>query len=211
MRNVIHRYILKGAKLFVTNVKNEKNILRHELISVRNSLFREKGNTFSLEIRKNLSKLACYRLADGRYLYSPIKSEVDIAPEIYSTIRKKECYLPRCDKNEPGVMSFYKITSTEDLECGSFGVLEPRSHCEEAINNLKDRNAVCIVPAIAFDRSGHRLGYGMGYYDRFLRNFKGKKIGVVFSELLVDSLPFDRFDETVDFIVSEKGVYTVNA
>ena len=194
----------------MANIKKDKDILRKKLLSERYEISEKDRELFSDAICKNLYKLACYRLADRRYLYSAIKCEVDLKCEILSTLRKKECYLPRCSKNETGLMSFYRIDSLDDLELGSFGVLEPKEYCEIDVQDRKSNNSVCIIPAISFDKKGYRLGYGKGYYDRFLKTFKGKKIGVVYSCLLLDALPFDRFDETVDFIVTENGVYTVN-
>ncbi len=183
----------------------EKQMMRKELLSCREQIFSLDGKAFSLEISKNLLRLATYRYADGYLMYSPIKSEVDISSEIERLILKgKKVYLPRCLKGEDGMMEFCRITSLDDLEKGAFGVMEPVLRCP--VERSFSVNTVCIVPGVGYDKKGFRIGYGKGYYDRFLRNFKGMKIGVVFSELILEDIPKNRFDAHVDVLVSEKGV-----
>ena len=138
--------------------------------------------------------------------YYPLKNEVDIRPALEKLLKKegRRVYLPRCVKGSQGLMDYYEISSLSDLEEGSFGVMEPKAECR--IEKDFSQNTVCIVPAIAYDKEGHRIGYGKGYYDRFLRGFKGTKIGVVFSELVFDCLPRGKYDNAVDIIITEKGV-----
>ena len=69
-------------------------------------------------------------------------------------------------------------------------------------------DAICIVPAIAFDKSGYRLGYGKGYYDRFLCNFDGISIGISYDECITQKLCVDSFDIPVDYIVTQSGVFS---
>lgn len=100
---------------------------------------------------------------------------------------------------------FCSVSSQEDFVSGSFGVLEP---------NLKtclpiDKNDLegVFVPALAFDRNGGRLGKGKGYYDRFLKNFNGMKVGLAYSvQISEELLPVDTNDVPVNWIVTEKEV-----
>ena len=66
--------------------------------------------------------------------------------------------------------------------------------------------AVCFVPGLVYDRSGYRLGYGKGFYDRYLSAFTGGKIGVVYSDYVIGSVPRGRYDVTVDILLTEKGM-----
>jgi 5-formyltetrahydrofolate cyclo-ligase len=68
-------------------------------------------------------------------------------------------------------------------------------------------NVVCIVPAVVFDKKGYRIGYGGGYYDRYLAGFRGTKIGFAYRDFIVNSVPHGRFDLTVDVMITERGLY----
>ena len=118
------------------------------------------------------------------------------------TGHKKRLLCPRCE-NGTNIMHFYRIDSLDNLETGSFGILEPKEHCE-----LVDKfiDPVCIVPALSFDSKGYRLGFGKGFYDRFLADFNGITIGLCCESCMTDGeLPRDEHDISVDHIVTERG------
>ena len=85
----------------------------------------------------------------------------------------------------------------ENLKKGSFDILEPTSN-----DKVTSNNCVCIVPGICFDKNGYRIGYGKGYYDKYLSNKSIYKIGICFKECLIDNMPHDLYDIKVDLIVS---------
>ncbi|MBO5745403.1 MAG: 5-formyltetrahydrofolate cyclo-ligase [Clostridia bacterium] len=187
---------------------SEKQMMRMELSVKRAQISSLNGEEFSKKICDNLEKLATYRYADGYLMYYPLKNEVDIVEAIDKILKKgKKLYLPRCEKGSSGVMDFYEVKSIGDLEIGSFGVMEPRESCR--LERSFSQNFVCIVPAIAFDKEGFRIGYGKGYYDRFLRRFKGTKIGVSFSELVMERVPRGKYDNFVDILITEKGALVI--
>ena len=189
----------------------EKQKMRSELSIKRSEISSEFGREYSEKICINLEKLATYRYAESYLLYYPLRNEVDITPVINKLLSKKgaKVYLPRCIKGEEGRMVFCEVNSSEDLEKGSFGVMEPREKCK--IQSEFSQNTVCIVPAIAYDKQGYRIGYGKGYYDRFLRHFKGTKIGVAFSQLVLDFVPRGKYDNCVDIVITERGVTLANS
>ena len=85
-------------------------------------------------------------------------------------------------------------------------MLEP---IPEKCRKLNDfTSSVCIVPALVYDKQGFRLGYGKGYYDRFLSGFHGVTAGLIYSDFVVKSLPRGRFDKASDIAITEKGVIT---
>ena len=92
---------------------------------------------------------------------------------------------------------------TDHLIPAKFGLFEPNNTCPILI---PDEKTLCIVPAIAFDENGDRLGYGKGFYDRFLRDFKGTSVGLTCSDLLVKQLPTDPHDTPVKIIVTENKI-----
>ena len=193
--------------------KEEKAELRAQMSAKRDAVALEPGLKAALEkkIFTRLSALACYRFADVLLIYSPIKSEIDVRPLIKTALAAgKKVALPCCSKNGDHTMVFRFITDPDALVPGLYHVPEPTEDCEIYDPENDTRSAVCVTPAITFDREGYRLGYGGGYYDRYLPHFKGMKIGLVFSSLLIERLPRSRHDSRVDVIVTEKEVTLTN-
>lgn len=137
------------------------------------------------------------------YVSTPI--EVDTHEIIKKAWKQgKTLAVPRCIEGTRD-MDFYIIRSYDDLEKGTFGVMEPKPQlCEK----LSDYNqGLCIVPALAFDKEGFRLGYGKGYYDRFLSAFKGNTVGICYAECLAETpLPHGRYDRKVSLLITENAM-----
>ena len=142
-------------------------------------------------------------------MYSPLKNEIDVLPIGKNALEKnKNVAFPLCDSTK-STMTYHLVTDVDnDLKKGSFGILEPHSFLPEF--NMKQTNAVILVPGLVFDKKGYRIGYGKGYYDRYLSSFKGTKIGICYSDFILDEVPRGRFDTSVDFIITEKGVKKLN-
>ena len=156
----------------------------------------------SNRIRDNLRKIDFYRNAESTGVYYSIGSEVqthDLIQEFFN--QGKEFALPRVEKND---LIFKKISSLSDLEPGSFGVMEPKEKCE-TIKNLD----VVLVPSIALTREGYRLGYGFGFYDRYLHGKKSKKIGMSYAKNILKTFPHDNHDVKMDCLVTEDAVIYV--
>lgn len=117
----------------------------------------------------------------------------------------KQVVVPRCI---PGtaLMEFCQINSFDDLEPGTFSVLEPKKQTK-IIRSFP--NSICIVPGLSFDMQGYRLGFGGGYYDRFLNTYRETKIGICYSNCLQQALPHGRYDCTVDMLVTDKFSKTI--
>lgn len=143
--------------------------------------------------------------AESIFLYFSYKDEVSTELIAYNTLKlgKKLAYPVCTDTN--GHMEFYSVESPENLTEGMYSIMEPdRNICERAI---PDSNTLTVVPALCFDRRGYRLGYGKGYYDRFLSDYAGKSIGLAFEECVCDSLPCDFHDIKVDSLITDKKIY----
>ena len=114
----------------------------------------------------------------------------------------KRLLCPKCVKGT-NIMHFYVIGSMEELESGSFGILEPKACCERVDDPI---DPLCIVPALSFDSKGYRLGFGKGFYDRFLADFNGISVGLCCESCMTDGeLPRDAHDICVDYIATECG------
>jgi 5-formyltetrahydrofolate cyclo-ligase len=143
------------------------------------------------------------RKAVNVLMFSPIGNEprIDILAEELLN-RNIAVFYPISRKTDLR-LDFRKVTSLSQLTAGAYGIKEPSDDLP-AFENTS--NTVCIVPALAFDKSGMRLGYGKGYYDRFLSTFSGTSIGVSLSLFLTGSIPTDNYDIPVDMIATEQGV-----
>lgn len=143
-----------------------------------------------------------YRRCQTLLTYVSTDIEVDTREIIRQALADgKRVAVPRC---VPGTrdMEFYRILSLNDLEPGAFGVLEPRPDPKFLLSRGAD--GLCLVPALCYDWRGYRLGYGKGYYDRYLAGFRGRMVGLCYSSCVRPRLPHGRFDRPVELIVTER-------
>ena len=140
-------------------------------------------------------------------MYFPVKNELSVLPLI-DTAKKLNIKIafPVCEKTTKTLI-FKEIDSLDELKSADFGLLEPCDTCKEA---HLTQSSLCIVPALAFSHDGYRIGYGGGYYDRFLEDFPGVSIGVAYRELTLESLPHEPHDKKVYILVNEGGVLRIN-
>jgi 5-formyltetrahydrofolate cyclo-ligase len=132
-----------------------------------------------------------------------INKEVNLCSAIDRALKEKEVYLP-CTHLDTKTLSFHKFFDFSELVKGAFGILEPPKENPVLLPEALD---LILVPGLAFDRKMGRLGYGGGFYDRFLAKTKALKIGVAFSFQIVDQLPQDPLDQKVDLILTEEGFF----
>lgn len=155
-------------------------------------------------IAKKLLDFPQFKSAGDVLCYSSFGSEIDTARIIGESLALgKRLFLPKC-LGEKGRMRFFLIASPDDLAKGAYGIAEPDIHKCSAAAGFE--NALCIVPALSFDRSGFRLGYGGGYYDRFLAENDVISVGLCYNELISNALPHESFDKSVDFVITETEI-----
>ena len=149
-----------------------------------------------------------YKQADTILLYSSSGSEVSTDEIFESCIRDgKTVAFPVCIDRD-GLMDFFIVKDKGDLTEGMYKIKEPKNTCRRLISDSK---SLCVVPGLSFDKQGYRIGYGRGYYDRFLENFEGITVGLCFSELLSESLPKDYYDKNVSYLITDKKIYKFNS
>ncbi len=190
-----------------TGLKFEKNRIREAMLTQRMAIPETVRQEADMAMVSRFVNLATFRFADVILLYAPIKAEPNVLL-CCEAIQKagKRLAFPRCHP-ETCVMTYGIVTSPDELIRGSYGILEPHEEAEVYLPS-PDKHDICIVPAVCFDKQGYRIGYGKGYYDRFLSQFGGTSIGFTLSCFLCDTLPRGRFDRSVDLIITEKGVFT---
>ena len=168
--------------------------LRKAAIKKRKTL---NNRELSERVIKNLLATDEYKGSKNIISYYPLKYEIDTAVCIKD--KTKNWYLPRVSGD------FLEICPCDDLCRGSFGILEPQT------KPIRDYSFIdmVIIPACAADKNGYRLGYGKGYYDRFLPllPLTCKKVILIFSDLLYETVYPENHDVKADIIVTENRVY----
>lgn len=178
----------------------EKKSLRKVLLEKRDSTSSDLRKIQSEKILKNLLKISAYKDAKSVASYYPIGSEVltqDIMLDVLSG--GKKLYLPKVkDEN----LVFKRVKEFENLERGSYGIMEPKDECETS--NEFD---VVLVPTVGISPDGVRLGYGYGYYDRFLSKIDSVSISLTYEKQIVKRIPKTGDDVLIDWIVTEKRYF----
>lgn len=178
----------------------DKQKARLELAKIRADICDKQK--YSELLCNGIEALKEYKDADVILLYFPTRSEPDISPlaDIARRDGKKIAFPISVTKD--CTLDFRFISSPDELEIGAYGIREPRADAERA--TLSERT-LCIVPALAVDADGYRLGYGKGYYDRFLSTFEGSAVVAIHSSLVCERLPRNDTDIPIKTIITETG------
>ncbi len=191
--------------IIMYEIRKRKNEIREKYKTLRAALDPKVKAGWDEAVCRSFISSATYRFASVLLLYAPKRDEVDVMPIARQALADgKRVAFPRCIPDTHD-MVFHFVDSLSQLISGSYGLREPSSDLE-VYDRGSPETAACLVPAIVYDRRGYRIGYGKGYYDRYLSSFTGSKVGTVYSEYIVDSLPRGRYDLSVDFIVTERGI-----
>jgi len=180
-----------------------KNEIRQECMRIRKEAIRSFGKEQNLLISRHLSQLPEFMHAKTIMLYVSKQDEADTHHLFLHLLKEgKKVALPRTSIAERAITPYF-VKSEGELEPSSFGVMEPRLECK--ICPTLEIGAI-IIPGVAFDIKCNRLGYGFGFYDRFLKGAKGIKIGICTDSQILPSLPVEAHDVPMDYVVSEKRV-----
>lgn len=185
----------------------EKQRLREERLAAREALSEQERSVLDDRITQKLLATSEYAEATTVLTYVSVSSEVSTRMIIESALRDgKTVAVPRC---LPGhCLEFVAIVSLEQLVAAPFNLLEPAKELPAVTEDQKN-NSICIVPALLVDTKGYRLGYGAGFYDRFLSTYPGKKICLAYQQSLSrTTLPHTAFDVAVDVVITESEVLT---
>ncbi len=172
-----------------------KQELRTKYLKIRNDISNK--DIKSDIIFNKIINTSEYQSANTVALYKNLISEVDTNKLIdYTLTIGKTVSLPRVEDNN---LNFYKVDKQTILIKSNFGVFEPISNQVIPKENID----LIIVPGVCFDKNNNRLGFGKGYYDRYLMNTKMKKIGICFIEQLTNNIPADSNDVKMDLIITD--------
>ena len=190
-------------------IKQEKDALRKKFKEIRHSIPAEEKEAKDRAICDFAKNLASFRFAEYVLLYAAVPDEISLdALALEALRRNKKIYYPRCNISER-TMTYHEVKSPDELSPDSYGIREPSPASPVFDPEKAEGSAVCFVPGLLFDRDGYRLGYGGGYYDRFLSEFRGNRVGVIYTDFIVEDVPRGRFDLRMDILLTENNVKIV--
>lgn len=187
------------------NIKEYKQELRKSCREKRENLSPEIKRDLDLKIAVNIRKLKEYSPARTLLIYMSTPIEVDTRKIIENAWADgKKVAVPRCI---PGTrdMEFHYIESFEELHSGTFSVLEPQES-KPIVTDFS--GCLMIVPGMQFDMQGYRIGYGKGYYDRYMVKFKGISVGICYADELKPFMYHGRYDRAVNIVLTDKKIRT---
>ena len=179
---------------------NDKKQLRAYYKKLRQSMTDAEKKSCDERITAAFLESELYKNCDELLVYVSFDIEVDTLEIIGKALGEKKVFCPRCVSGT-NIMEFFHIESFDDLSAGSYGLLEPAVDTAP-VQSFSD-SSVCIVPGLSFDDNGYRLGFGKGFYDRFLADFNGSTVGICYDSCLQENLPADEFDICVQHIITE--------
>lgn len=192
-------------------MKPTKNEIRAKIIKERDALASAESESRSRLAQERLLADPAWKSAKFITLYVAAKGEIQTDLLLKAAWAEgKRVYLPRVDKKERGLMRFLRCTGPEQLGPGSFGLQEPlEEHCPACDFTAEGYPDLMILPGLAFDRQGGRLGWGGGYYDRFLGMCAGagastRFIGLGYAFQLLPEVPSEPWDRPVDAVCTDE-------
>lgn len=191
------------------DILSQKKELRKEAKSYRKSLSENDRLDKSNAIINNLKALKEFQKAEVILMYASLPDEVETLSLIreFTEEGKRQVYCPVTRGDE---MEFYRISSVDDLKEGNFHVLEPETLKEKLLEVQNDVHYCMLMPGLMFDKRGNRLGYGKGYYDKYLarvpKDVNLTTIALSYGAMVKDAIPAEETDWRADYVVTENEV-----
>ncbi len=190
----------------INDIREVKKELRAKYRGIRENMHPIEKHGYDLEIKNRLLSSSLYKDAKVLLCFVSTNLEIDTIAIIEQGFKdSKTVAVPKCT-DEKGNMDFFIIESFDDLEKSTFSLLEPDiKKCKRLINYS---DSIAILPGFAFDKDGYRIGFGKGYYDRFLNKYTGKKVAICYNKCIVSKLPRGKYDVAADYIITQKYILT---
>jgi 5-formyltetrahydrofolate cyclo-ligase len=178
-----------------------RNQILHEMEKTDEYVFTEKCK----KIRNQLFATRLWREAGTIGVTLSVGREVETMAIITKAwTEQKHVAVPKCNPKDHS-LSFYELETFSQLESGFYGLMEPNTlKTREIKPNMLD---LLIVPGVVFDERGFRIGYGGGYYDRFLTHYKGTAISLLLENQLIHEMPVEAHDQRVDWLITEQRFF----
>ena len=186
-------------------VAQEKKLLRQVLLTQRRAMSFAARAAADEAITKRLLSEPAYRAAKKVFAYVSMPHEVGTALLIRRILADgKLLGLPVCNPAD-STLTFYRLDTPDELCSGAFRIPGPPVSPERLLT--ADADTLIVVPLLAFDSEGYRLGAGGGYYDRFLADIPCTAVGICYADFRQEHLPHDTFDRKLTSCITEKGGY----
>ena len=183
----------------------DKKEIRRQVLARREELGHNARQEKSQQIVKHLLSLSELLQAQTVMLFMDFRNEVETGQLVDYVLETGQCLiLPRCAPQ--GQLDLYLVQNlAEDIEFGKWAIREPKMDLPSILPEAID---FVLVPGVAFDKEGNRLGYGGGYYDRFMKKLRPHvpRVAVAFDCQIVDSIPTGPYDQKITKLVTEQGV-----
>ena len=208
MRKSEARFFVMMQSKAIAALTAEKNALRKSMQQLRCAIPAEEKAALDRAMQDVLFASELYRQAEVLLTFISVGNE----PDTRGILRRawadgKVTAVPRCLPEHR--MQFYVIQDFRDCTAGKYGIPEPQSHCHAV--SLSEGRFLCLVPGLAFDRRGARLGYGGGYYDRFLQEHPQlPAFGYAAARFVIESVPEEETDQRLWGLITENMVEVQN-
>lgn len=186
-------------------METNKKEIRKQALNIRKSIAFDEWQIKSDAIYNSIISDPSFIEAKDILIYASYNNEVDTDKIILKALMMgKNIYMPHVDGDD---MEFYRVFALDELIPGSYGIREPYNieHLKYKASNV----SICIMPLASFDCNGNRVGYGKGYYDRYLeKNHIGTLIGIAFEcQKSNEIIKTNEFDKKLDYVITEENVY----
>ncbi|MBR6698183.1 MAG: 5-formyltetrahydrofolate cyclo-ligase [Lachnospiraceae bacterium] len=179
-----------------------KKIIRSQIRQIKKTLSNQEIDSRSSKITESLLALDVYKNSKDVLVYVNYNQEVSTTDIIDDALKSgKNVYVPKIFEN---AMEFIRISSRNELLKGAYGILEPVTDEYQS-----PMTGLMILPGMAFDKNMHRIGYGGGYYDRYLaRQNTLYKLALAYDFQVLDEIVYDEYDKTMDMIITDTKIIT---
>jgi 5-formyltetrahydrofolate cyclo-ligase len=188
-------------------MKKTKQNIREQILQIRKNLTVAEKVKLSRSILRNLFLLPDFQKAGMIHTYISSKSnEVDTLELIVEVLSQNKNIIVPIANPKTKMMTHSFLFSFNDLQKGAFDILEPKNIIPATIEQIN----IALIPVVAVDHHGNRIGFGAGFYDRFLQSLRCVKIGLAYDFQIVESIPKEEHDVQLDYIVSNNRTITCN-
>lgn len=177
----------------------EKNEIRRKIKAMKSMLLETEKLESAERVFERLEQTVAFIMANKILMYHSLPDELSTHRFLRKWADRKQFYLPRVNGVNLDILPY----DESRLELGSFHIEEPTG--QNTVN--ADEIEVIVVPAVAYDRKGNRLGRGKGFYDRLLASTRATKIGVAYEFQIVDEVPTEPHDVAMDIVISPEGCH----
>lgn len=183
---------------------HNKEVLRDQLIVKRSGIPEKKWILYSEKIINQLQELPAFKKAETVHCYVSMnkRREVNTHPLIKQMLSSDKQVVVPITHPDTGTLTHHELCFYKDLKPNKWGVPEPNGGAEVPVTNLD----VVVIPMVGGDEKCNRIGYGGGFYDRFLKNVTCPKVGLSFEQNVLTKLPVESFDIPLDYIITEERI-----